>query len=168
MARRPEIRVMVDTTVLIAGSGWPRWPREVLLAGLRGDFRLVLCPYVLNQARRVLQARFPQHLERFEEFLSLALFDLAPDPGSEVLAQHSGLVRDETDLPIVLAAIDAGVDYLVSEDKDLTAHDSTTAELRERLTVLLSGTFLREVLGWTTEQLEQLRGRTWHDLQSNS
>lgn len=59
MERSSNVRVMVDTTVLVAGSVWPRWPHEVLLAAYRGEFQLVLCPYVIDQARRVLKGRFP-------------------------------------------------------------------------------------------------------------
>jgi hypothetical protein len=77
---------MVDATVLIAGSGWPRWPREVLLAGLRGEIQIVLSPYVLGQACRVLNQRFPQHLQRFEEFIIYAPFELAQDPSPEQVA----------------------------------------------------------------------------------
>jgi len=160
-----KLRVMVDATILIAGSGWPRWPREVLLAGLRGEFQLALCPYVIRQAHRNLSQRFPPAcLERFEEFLSQASFELVPDPTSEQVAENKDLVRDESDIPIALAAINAGVDYLVSEDKDLTSRDQTTAKLQEKLKVLLSGTFLREVMGWSSEELEKIRGRRWADL----
>jgi predicted nucleic acid-binding protein len=158
---------MVDTTVLIAGSGWPRWPREVLLDGLRREFQLVLSPYVIRQAHRNLSKRFPEHLARFEAFLFQANFELAPDPTPEEVAQYKGLVRDESDLPIVLAAIKAGVDYLVSEDKDLTARDETTARLHEKLTVMLSGTFLRQMMGWTSDELEAVRHRTWADFEED-
>ena len=165
MASRPaRVRTMVDATVLAAGSGWPRWPREVLLAGLRGDCQLVLCPYVVEQTRRVLRRRFPAHIERFDEFLARSNFELAPDPSPQEVAQNQGLVRDKTDIPIAVAAINAELDYLVSEDKDLTARDATTATLRQKLTVLPSGTFLREVVGWSSEQLESIRHRTWRDL----
>jgi len=156
---------MVDANVLIAGSGWPRWPHEVLLAGLRGEFQLVLSPYVIRQAHRNLGKRFPEHLERFEEFLSQADFELVPDPSLEEVAQHGGLVRDESDIPIALSAINAQVDYLVSEDKDFTARNETTAKLHEQLKVLLSGTFLRQVLGWTSKELEGIRHRKWSDLE---
>jgi len=155
---------MVDATVLIGGSGWPRWPRAVLLAGLRGEFQLVLCPYVIKQARRNMVSRFPAHLERFEDALAQAELELVPDPELEEVARCTSLVRDETDVPIALAAINAAVDYLVSEDKGFTAHDETTAELRERLEVLLPGTFLRQVLGWTSDELEAIRHRRWSDL----
>ena len=48
---QPELRVMLDANILIAGSVWPRWPYEVLQHALRGDFRLVLSEYVIQQAR---------------------------------------------------------------------------------------------------------------------
>lgn len=156
---------MLDATVLIAGSGWPRWPREVLLAGPRRRYQLVLSSYVIRQAHRNLSRRFAaEHLDRFEQFLSQAGFELVPDPSLEEVARHKGLVRNESDIPIALAAINAGVDYLVSEDKDLTASHETTARLHERLTVLLSGTFPRQAMGWSSQELEDIRHRTWSDL----
>jgi hypothetical protein len=124
----------------------------------------VLSPYVIRQAHRNLSKRFPEYLERFEEFLSQADFELVPDPSPEEVAQHKGLVRDESDIPIALAAINASVDYLVSEDKDFTAHDETTAKLHEQLKVLLSGTFLRQMMGWTSKELEEIGHREWSDL----
>jgi hypothetical protein len=38
-----------------------------------------------------------------------------------------------------------------AEDKDLTTQDKTAAELRRYLKIMLSGTFLCEVMGWTSE-----------------
>jgi len=121
----------------------------------------VLSPYLIRQAHRNLSKRFPQHLERFEQLLSQADFELVPDPAPDEVAQNKDLVRDESDIPIALAAINAGVDYLVSEDKDFTAHHETTAKLHRQLNVLLPGTFLRQVLGWTSEELEEIRHREW-------
>ena len=114
----------------------------------------------------MLAKRFPQRLQLFEDFLARSHIEIVPDPGQEELAANAGLVRDVTDVPVVLAAINAQVDYLVSEDKDLTAHDTTTELFHDRLTVLLPGTFLREVLGWTGDALERLRGRSWQDIET--
>jgi len=127
----------------------------------------VLSPYVIRQAYRNLSKRFPEHLERFEEFLSQANFELVPDPTPEEVAQHKGLVRDESDIPIALAALNAGVDYLVSEDKDFTARNETIARLHGQLQVLLSGTFHRQVMGWTIKELEEIRYREWSDLEES-
>ncbi len=160
-----RLRVMVDANVLFAGILWPRWPYEVLQHGIRGDLKLVLTPFVIEQVRRTASTRFASELARFEEFLSQLDFEEAPGPSDEEVEQHQDLVRDPTDVPVALAAINARVDYLVSEDKDLTSSDETTAKLREQLKVLLSGTFLRQVMEWTSEDLEQVRRRTWHDLE---
>jgi len=58
----------------------------------------------------------------------------------------------------------AGVDYVVSEDKDFTSQDESTTELRRHLKAMLSGTFLREVMGWTSDELEAIRHRKWSDM----
>ena len=159
---RKKPRVFVDANILLAGSAFPRWPHEVLAHAADGDFRLVLSPLVVKQAREHLRKIFPAHLARFEKFLRAVDYELVPDPTSAEVNAHKNLVRDESDVPIVLAAIAARVDYLVSEDKDLTARDETTAELRRHLRVMLSGTFLREVMGWTSEELEAVRHRAWN------
>ncbi|HFE67130.1 MAG TPA: PIN domain-containing protein [Chloroflexi bacterium] len=155
---------MVDANILVSGSVWPRWPYEVLQHGLRGDFQLVLNQYVIEEARRTLLKRFPQHIEKFDFFLEVSQYELTSAPAKEQVLAHQNLVRDVTDVPVALAAINAEVDYLVSEDKDLTTQDETTAVLRSHINVLISGTFLRTVMGWNSEQLEQARGRNWRDL----
>lgn len=63
-----------------------------------------------------------------------------------------------------LSAIDAGADYLISQGKHFTDKTSQNEALHQQITVLLSGTFLREVMGWSSEELEAPRHRTWRDL----
>jgi predicted nucleic acid-binding protein len=157
-------RTMVDANILLAGNAFPRWPYEVLHHAIDGDFRLVLCPLVIRQARKHIRDRFPEHLLRLEKFLREVEYELVPDPTPEEIDAHQKLVRDLSDVAIAFAAIAAKVDYLVSEDKDLTVQDETTAELRRHVKVVISGTFLREVMGWTSEELESIRHRKWDDL----
>lgn len=164
MAAQRKPRVFIDANVLLAGSAFPRWPYEVLEHAIDGDFTLVLCPLVIAQAREHLREHFPVHLARFERFLQEIDYELVPDPTPEQVDAHRDLVRDLSDVPVALAAIAAGVDCMVSEDKDLTAQDETTTELRRHLKVLLAGTFLREVMGWTSEELEAIRHRTWDEV----
>ena len=163
---RPELRVMVDANILIAGSVWPRWPYEVLQHVLRGDFRLVLSPYILQQAHRRIQERFPAYLDQFDEVLQACQYELVPDPDKKQVALHRDFVRDYSDVPVVLAALNAGVDYLVSEDKDLTDRNESTAKLHSELSVMISDTFLRVVMAWSREELELVRHRTWRDIPS--
>lgn len=163
-----RVRALTDANVLFSGTAFPRWPREVLRHAAAGDYQLVLCPLVIKQARRNLRKRFPQYLDRFEEFLQAVDYELIADPAPEDIEANQNLVRDLSDVAIALAAIVAKADYLVSEDKDLTVQDESTAELRRQVKVMLSGTFLREVMGWTSEQLEAIRYRTWSDISEES
>jgi predicted nucleic acid-binding protein len=171
---------MVDTTVLLAGTVWPRWPYEVLQHALRGDFYLVLSRTVLQEAVRKFTEKFPAYTQDFEDFLEKCGYAEIPEPSSQAVLAHRDLMRDITDIPIAVAAINAGVDFFVSEDKDFTARDQTTAKLHhftardqttarlhQELTVMLSGTFLHHVMGWTGEELEAVRNRTWMDLEAD-
>ena len=99
--------------------------------------------------------------QALEQFLTECDYELVPDPSREEVQKNASLVRDPKDVPIVLAAINAGVDYLVTNDKDLTTKDETTAELRKYIHPIQVGTFLREVMGWSSEELEAIRRHQW-------
>lgn len=159
-----KLRVMVDANVLIAGVVWPRWPFEVLRHARHGDFRLVLSRRVIGEARRIIQNRFPNYSEPFEAFLQACDYELADEPSKDQIAANLTLVRDPADVPIALTAINAGVDVYVTSDRDFTDRDESTEKLHQRLTILLPGTFLREHMGWTSEELEAARNRSWRDL----
>ena len=103
-------------------------------------------------------------MDRFEKFLSDVDYELISDPTQEEIEANPNLVGDLTDVAVALAGIASKVDYLISEDRDFTVQDQTTEELRRHVKVMLSGTFLREVMGWTSEQLEAIRGRNWDDI----
>ena len=111
---RADLRVMVDANILIAGSLWPRWPYEVLQHALAGDFQLVLSPYVIAQARRFLEKDFPEQAGQLDDLLEAAQCEMAPDPTREQVAARANLVRDASDVPVALAAIQSKVDFLVS------------------------------------------------------
>ncbi|CAG1015159.1 hypothetical protein ANAEL_05189 [Anaerolineales bacterium] len=153
-------RVFVDATVLFAGIGWPRWSYEVLRHAAQDDFHLVLIPLVIEQARRNLQAKLPALVESFDAWLSHMSGEIAPDPKPEAVLAHLDLVRDIDDVPIAVAALEAHIDYLVSEDKDFT-EESATRELRKHVTIMRPVIFLREVMGWSSQELEEMRRRDW-------
>ena len=153
---------MIDANVLVAGIGWPRFAYEVLQHALQEDFQLVLTRYVMDEARehveRILGLDFHTSLEAF--FLNCP-YELVETPQQDELSANTELVRDLEDLPIALAAINANVDLFISQDKDFT--DPQNVQLHERLVVQLPGTFLRLHMGWSSDALEAIRGRTWSD-----
>jgi len=165
--RRSELRVVLDANILIAGSVWPRWPYEVLRHAANGDFRVLLTPYIIAQAYATLTKKFPDAKPYLDDFFSLPNIEFIKNPTPKQIAKFVDLVRDKTDVPVALAAILSRADFLVSEDKDLTVQDESTAKLRKQVAVMLTGTFLREVMGWSGEDLERVRRRNWSDLDGN-
>ena len=155
-----SLRVMVDANVLVAGMGWPRWPYALLQHAVAGDFQLVLTPYIIEEAHRNLKKIAPATLPALEDFLHLSEYEEIADPPAELVAANQQLARDPKDVPVAAAAITAKVDCLISSDKDLTESE----ELRKFVTVLLSAVFLREYMGWTSEELEVIRHRTWGEM----
>jgi predicted nucleic acid-binding protein len=155
---------MVDTSVIIAGIVWPRWPYEVLQCAWREEIQLFVSELVVEEAMRKFEEKFSEFKDDLEIFLGECNFQLLPDPTWEQVKENQDLMRDVEDVPIALAGINAKVDCFVSEDKDFTAKHESTKELHKRLKVILSGTFLREVMGWSSEQLEAVRGRKWSDV----
>jgi predicted nucleic acid-binding protein len=141
----------------------------VLNHALAGDFELVLPEIVILEARRHVARDFPEFRERFERLLAALAYDLAPLPDPEAVASATGLVRQQEDIPVALSVIRAQVDYFVTYDRDFTDDHESTALVRGAIPgICLPPVFLRDVMGWTSEELESIRGRTWADLNPDS
>ena len=159
------LRVAIDANVLIAGIGWPRWQHEVLLHAVRGDFILVLSPIVLLEARRRIAITFPDLTERFEAILARIDYELAPIPTAQEVAANVGLMRDLNDVPVALSIIGAKPDYFLTYDKDFTEIAATTKVVQRAIPgIRLPPVFLREEMGWSSEELERIRKREWSDV----
>ncbi|MBI5183744.1 MAG: putative toxin-antitoxin system toxin component, PIN family [Nitrospinae bacterium] len=158
-------RVFLDSNVVISGLVFPRWPYEIIKYGEAQEIKIVLCSLIIKEVQTRIAVTFPSCLDRFHRFITTSSYEIAAIPSKNKLTRYPNLVRDKKDIPIALSAIKAKVDYLVSNDKDLTVQDQTTKQLREYLQPLQPGTFLKEVMGWTSEELESIRYRTWQDLE---
>ena len=100
-----KLRVMVDANILIAGTGWPRFPYEVLQHAVQGDFTLVLSSLVIEEARLHILRLIPEMAERFEVFLRETDYEEVAAPTVEEVTANIRLVRDPKDVPVALAAI---------------------------------------------------------------
>jgi predicted nucleic acid-binding protein len=103
--------------------------------------------------------------DRLENFLAMVKYELVPDPPLEKVAAHVALVRDASDVPIVLAAATANADCLITTDPDLT-NEETVKRVKERLglRILRVGQFLDEVMGYSHDALTAIGQRRWEDL----
>jgi len=154
-----KLRVLVDANVLFAGVIWRRWPYEVLRHAANGDFKLVLSLRIIEEARTALADLRPDTAEDLEQVLKETEYEEVATPSVEEETAQASLSRDPKDVHVALAALNAKVDCLVSYDKDLTESEP----LKAQVVVLLPPVFLRDHMGWTSEQLEAIRHRTTTD-----
>lgn len=164
-------RVFVDANVLIRGITFPRYPYEVLRLAAQHKIILIISPSILADARYYLTALFPAHLPKLDALLAIAAVEIAADPTLEEVAANRNLVRDVKDVPVVLAAAKASVDYLISTDADLTDADESTEALRALIApgkVLKVGVFLNQVMGRSHDDLEAISRRQWREIQGRA
>ena len=89
-----------------------------LKKALLPPFQAVICDYVLKEFMGKFDEKFPEakaDMETFlEEFLPATIISIAPE--DEVETEDK--IRDQKDRPILRAALDAKVDFLLTGDKD--------------------------------------------------
>lgn len=146
MANLPldKLRVMLDANVLFAAIGWPRFPYEVVQHAIKGDFKLVLSPRIIYEARGAVAFALPKRIKIFEATLEATNFDQVVDPTADDIFDNAGLVRDIKDVHVALAAMSAGVDYLISQDRDLTEIYESNQPLHDKVKVILPAALLRQ------------------------
>ena len=112
-----KIKVFIDTNVLIAGVNSVTGASATLLDLCEtGVLQMVISRQVLIEADRNIAAKFPQLLGRFRQFMHHLGPLMVEDPTRESM-EKAATVVDRKDAPILAAAQDANVDYLITLDK---------------------------------------------------
>lgn len=80
----------------------------------------VVCDYSIDEMRRVYNRKFPSRISDFEQFISgLALsVEIISVPVGEESVEGEKFIRDLNDGPIFRAAVAAGVNGIITGDKD--------------------------------------------------
>lgn len=120
------LRVVLDTNVLLSGIAYPASvPGKILSAWRHGSVEVLLSGYIVEELRRVLPRLSHIHglstaeIDDLVDVLSIQAELITPQPNIEPA------LRDEKDQPILATLLAAGhaagVDYLITGDKDLLA-----------------------------------------------
>jgi putative PIN family toxin of toxin-antitoxin system len=152
---------MIVTNVLISGIIFPRFAFEILNLAFKQEIRLFLPETVLEEAKVKVRDKFPDLSPELEKLLSNCPFELIPDPEEGEVIKNKGLVRDESDIPIILSAIQAKVDFFITGDKDIIGDNEAVKKIEKYFLPLSCTTFLREIMCWSDEDLEKIRLRKW-------
>jgi hypothetical protein len=114
-ANPPRPRVFVDADVLFAGAASPSDSGASLIVLRLGEITLVdavASVQVVTEAERNLAHKLPQALPAFHLLVSRCL-RVVEDPQPDDLVAHAGRA-DPKDLPILIAALREGCQYLVT------------------------------------------------------
>lgn len=106
-------RVFVDADVVVAGAASVAGASHLVLRlGELGLLEVVACSQVRQEAERALARKLPVALPAFRSLAEVAV-EWLPDPAVEALQEYAG-EADEEDLAILVAAIQAGADVLLT------------------------------------------------------
>ncbi len=118
------MRVAADANTVLSGLFFHGNERRLLLAALSARVQLVLAEDVVEEVYEVVTRTFgddrdlPIALEFLEGLLGSC--DLVPQETYAAAVDHwQGKVRDPADAPVLACAHTAGVDGLVTGDRDL-------------------------------------------------
>ena len=146
----PAARVFADSNVLVEGlfSPWSASRAILILARVR-LFRLVLSPYVEKEVERALLRRLDIDYEagsRLIDDYALAMQLLDPERLDRITKAefdaHRHLIRHLNDVPVLLTAIKAKPDWLVTSN---TEHFNDEVAARTGLRIVTPQGFLRQI-----------------------
>ena len=112
------MRIMLDTNILISIIFFPSAITRDFARKVGFGHRIVLCDYVVEELRTVVERKFPTRKKLLEQFFFELPFELIHTP-KELNTEEFPHVRDSKDFPILATAMMENIDILVTGDKDL-------------------------------------------------
>lgn len=112
------MRILLDTNILISFLLFPSSITQEVIIDIACHHTIVLCSYVIEELRDVCQKKFPTKCHAIETFLKKANYEYIETPTLDSGTYLDLSIRDPFDLPILITALDAEVDILLTGDKD--------------------------------------------------
>lgn len=113
-----EIRVLVDTSVLVSGLnstlGASAW---LIFLGPPKGFILLTSDYILNETHQVILRKFPELENKSRNLQTSGTLTLVPEPSAKHLKIAGKLIDDTKDIPVLAAALSGSANYIVTLDQ---------------------------------------------------
>lgn len=110
-----QIKVVLDTNILISAVGFGGKPRTILKLILDDKIKAVTTNILLAEIEDVIIKKFPNLADSF----SLLNKHIKKKFQTVKPKEHLNIARDEDDNRVLEAAIEGGCQYIVTGDKDL-------------------------------------------------
>ncbi len=146
-----KVSIFLDSSALIAGVISENGAAHVLLQlGETENVSLKISEFVFNETTRSIGRKSPENLENIQKEIQKARIVILQDPSHEEIQANLYLMEDPDDVPILLAAIKAKVDYLATHDHKHFLNDPKVAE-KAGIKIGTPG----DVLAWIRENFGQ-------------
>lgn len=122
------MKVMLDTNILISVIFFPSEQTKRFVKDLSTKHSIVLCDYVIDELRLVIDRKFPQKKAALEQFFIELPFDLVHTPKMIPLGKYPS-IRDDKDSPILATAILENVDLFITGDKDFLVLEAESPKI---------------------------------------
>lgn len=144
-----KVSIFLDSSALIAGIISEIGAAHVLLQlGETQDIVLMVSELVIEETIRSVARKSPENLEDVQTEIKKARINIHPDPSDEEIQANLYLIDDRDDVPVLLAAMKAKVDYLATHDRQHFLDNPKVAE-KAGIKIGTPG----DVLAWIRENL---------------
>lgn len=145
----PKFNIFLDSSALIAGAISETGAAHVLLnLGESKDIVLTVSELVIWESERSMAKKAPDNLNDLRTLIKLSNLRIVDNPSLEEVEANLYLIDDPNDVPILLAAMKARVDYLATHNRKHFLDDPRVSE-RSGLKIGTPG----DVLTWLRENL---------------
>ncbi len=144
-----KLNIFLDSSALIAGAISETGAAHVLLQlGESEDILLIISEMVIVESERSIAKKSPRNLNDSRSLIKSAKPRIVHNPSDKEVEANLYLIDDPNDVPILLAAMKAKVDYLAAHNRKHFLDDPKVAE-RSGLKIGTPG----DVLVWIRENL---------------
>jgi predicted nucleic acid-binding protein len=144
-------RIFFDSGALIAGVLSSTGAARVLMVmSEMGEIQLLISEYVIVETERALARKAPLALPDFRQALKDAYIIIVNDPPEKDVRDNLYLMTDAEDIPVLLAAMKARVDYLATHNRKHFLDDPTVVE-KSGLRIGAPG----DALAWVKQQVRK-------------
>jgi len=144
-----NIKVFLDSSAVMAGIISSTGAARVLLVMSENrQIETFISEQVVVEIERSMARKVPDALPEFRQALKDANPKIVPDPTLQEIESNLHLMADPEDVPILLAAMKAGVDYLATHNRRHFLDNPKVAQ-RAGIKIGTPG----DVLAWIRENL---------------
>ena len=144
-----KFNIFLDSSALIAGAISETGAAHVLLQlGESEDILLTISEMVIVESERSIAKKSPRNLNDLRRLIKSAKLRIVNDPSKKEVEANLYLIEDPNDVPILLAAMKAKVNYLATHNRKHFLDDPKVTE-RAGIKIGTPG----DVLAWIRENL---------------